>query len=104
MVLKAKLSDLFILRNECFNDGVFGVTYSGKILHGAVLTTTHQNEDDCEAACLIDNRCKSINVNAGDGYGCELNGKIVGDNGTNFVKREGWNYKSTNFTAKKVND
>ena len=103
MIINAGLSNLFILRNECIADGIFDVTHPGKILYGAVLTTTHHNEDDCETACLMESRCKSVNVKTVGGYGCELNSKIVGDIETNFMKRTGWEYKSTNFSAKEVN-
>ena len=85
-------------------DGQFIISHPGKVLFGAVLSTSQRNEIDCESACLMDGRCKSINFNTNSGLGCQLNSKIVGDYNTDFIEKIGWTYKSTNFSAKQVRD
>ena len=94
--------DLHILRNECMLDGQFDVGHAGKVLQGALLSTSEKNELDCQTACLKDSRCKSINIKIDNGSGCHLNSKIVGDNGTYFTEKTGWIYQTTNFSATQV--
>ena len=84
-------------------DGQFTVSHMGKVLHGAVKSTFQRKVRDCQSACLLDDRCKSINVKIGNESECELNSKIVGDNGTDFIGKIGWEYQSTNFSSKQVN-
>ena len=97
-----RFKDSVILRNECMSDGHFIINHPGKVLHGSVISTSSQDEQDCQTACLMDTRCKSVNVNTNNGFGCELNEKIVGDSGTEFIERSGWNYMSTNFSSRQV--
>ena len=92
----------FILRNECMNDGQF-ISYPGKILQGAILSISQQNEHDCQTECLLNDRCKSFNFDIDGKSECQLNSKIAGDNGTEFVSKIGWTYKSTNFSSTQVN-
>ena len=101
-LIAATFLDSFILRNECMSDGQFVVSHGDKILEGAVLSTSHLNQIECQTACLTNDRCKSININATGGLGCQLNSKIAGDNGTNFIEKKGWTYKTTNFSALQV--
>ena len=92
----------FILRNECMVDAQFVITYSGKALDGAVISRFSESEQDCRERCMKDDQCKSININ-NNRRKCELNNKIAGDNGTLFVTRDGWKYKTTNFSERQVN-
>ena len=100
--MSAKSFDLFVLRNECMSDGEFVVRHPGKVLQGAAIFVSNRSEEECKNACLKDDRCKSINIDSVHGTGCELNSKIAGDNGTDFIIMAGWTYISTNFTAKQV--
>ena len=69
-------------------DAQFVITYSGKALHGAVISKFDKSEEDCQYSCLEDDRCKSININE-NGTKCELNNKIAGNIGTRLVTRDG---------------
>ena len=100
--IRTKFVDSFILRNECMLDGQFVVRHAGKVLLGAVLFTSEKNELDCQTACLKDSRCKSINVNVDSGSRCQLNDRVLGDNGTYFTKKKGWIYQTTDFSATQV--
>ena len=83
-------------------DGHFLVSHPGKLLQGSVLSESNHIEEDCETACLLDSRCKSININSVNGAKCQLNSRIVGDSGTDLVARSEWTYKTTNFSTTQV--
>ena len=82
-------------------DAQFVITYTGKALDGAAISTFSKSEEDCQHSCMEDDRCKSININD-NGTKCELNNKIAGDIETRLVTRDGWKYKTTNFSEKQV--
>ena len=83
-------------------DAQFAITYPRKTLKGAVISELRVSEEDCQYSCMEDDQCKSININD-DGTECELNNGIVGDTGTNLIAKDGWRYKTSNFSAKQVN-
>ena len=82
-------------------DAQFVIIYPGKALNGAVISRFSESEEDCQYRCMEDDRCESININD-NGTKCELNNKIAGDTGTRLVSRDGWKYKTTNFSEKQV--
>ena len=82
--------------------GDFGINIQNKFLQGAVLSIFNGiPEKDCTRECLMNNHCKSINFDNGNKE-CQLNSKIAGDSGTNLITNNRWEYKSTNYSLKKV--
>ena len=83
-------------------DGPFAVTVHNKSFEGALLEEfTGKSESDCHFECLQNRRCKSVNYNQIRSI-CILNSKILGDHGTSFKPKMGWNYQSTNYSSMKV--
>ncbi len=87
-----------ILRLNCEYFGNFSVVKENVVLQGSVIATfANLTTKECESQCILNNQCKSINIEIGDKT-CELNSKLTiemasGDNG--LVSKSNWIYKAT---------
>ncbi|XP_065052423.1 uncharacterized protein LOC135681747 isoform X1 [Rhopilema esculentum] len=78
------------------------------VLHDHSLSSTFRSLDNldeqmCKFECIMEHRCKSINLNRELGI-CQLNNKSAQDP-KDFIeaqKKEGWTYHSTRFEEKNV--
>ena len=94
-----------ILRRSCLHYANFSYVRSNKILEGSLLGTfSNHSPDQCEARCVHEYFCKSINVQIADPKTCQLNGDSESDASdyVTLTTKSGWTFKSTNFSEPNV--
>lgn len=97
--------DCRILRLSCKSVAEFSIEKQGYHLEGYVIKRlTDVGLYECYESCLHDNRCKSINIEAGE-YGiCELNRASSNDfmDNVTLTYNARWIFRSTNFSDLRV--
>eukprot|EP00794_Sanderia_malayensis_P008651 gene8651-9583_t len=97
-----------ILRLPCKEVGEFTIVKDNLVLQGSIINTLSGLEDfDCEHECRMNPQCKSINIEKEGSKLCQLNSVSTGEisNGeSNLVAKFGWNYKTTNYSAKLIGE
>ena len=91
----------FIFRSPCKSEGLFINIYSGRYLNSSSSSCSRKTAEDCEAACILDHSCKSINLED-NGNCCELLSKVIGEKGGTLVNKTGWMHKSTDYQTYNV--
>ncbi len=95
--LSCKLLNCDILRLDCKEYGLFNKTRNNSVFGGSVIAKFSSiTASDCERKCLLNNKCKSINVEKGD-KACELVSKTALDvkgSKTALVSKSDWIYKT----------
>ncbi len=94
-------ADGIILRKDCLQFANFTYQKQNAVLQGYVIATfTNKSPSQCEAECINEYRCKSINTETAGSKTCELNNATQADKIDNVTvsSRTGWTFKSTNYT------
>ena len=95
--LSCKLLNCDILRLDCKEYGLFNKTRNNSVFGGSVIAKFSSiTASDCERKCLLNNKCKSINVEKGD-KACELVSKTALDvkgSKTALVSKSDWIFKT----------
>ena len=92
-----------ILRLPCRIFANFSVVLHDHSLSSPFRSFDNFYEQMCKAECIMEHRCKSINLNKELGI-CQLNNKSAQDP-KDFIeeqKKEGWTYYSTRFEEQNV--
>eukprot|EP00794_Sanderia_malayensis_P005977 gene5977-6673_t len=93
-------SDAWILRKNCIQYAVFSYVKANLVLEGSVLRTLKGlSAAQCEAACIDEFFCKSINTQDGGERLCELNEGHVLDKWAKatLTSKTGWTHRATDY-------
>lgn len=90
----------YILRLPCKQTARFSIIRTNVAQQGSVLETfMFLSLQECQAKCLLNAECKSINYEVNGTQTCELNDKSTEDsqNDVTLNIRTGWNYYTTSY-------
>eukprot|EP00112_Aurelia_sp_Birch-Aquarium-sp1_P018432 Seg44.3 transcript_id=Seg44.3/GoldUCD/mRNA.D3Y31 product="L-rhamnose-binding lectin CSL3" protein_id=Seg44.3/GoldUCD/D3Y31 len=97
----------YILRLPCKQTARFSIVRANVAQQGSVLETfMFLSLQECQAKCLLNAECKSINYEVNGTQICELNDKSTEDsqNDVTLNIRTGWNYYTTSYNDPLIGD
>ena len=75
--------------------------YGYKLRGHSIHAFSNTDDTQCMVKCIENHSCRSYNIQR-DKKLCEVNDKSYEDNQTALVQKDGWIYKSTDYSSNKV--